>query len=1209
MINRSILTIFICLFAIFANITGIAQDYKKYSQLSEWKIQTWKGKGRGAVDSKENQITLKGGVGAMDQTVAVLYKPVLNIKKDGYLRFSAKLQGKDIGNFALLYAAVRSGGLKDLKSRKLSGSFSWQEVSLILHPAEEISQASYFAIRLYGPGKLELKDVQISPLDEKTAKALAKKEASELKQDREKRIGALMQSHKPTLRLANKDSVAQFKAWGTKRPAYSPYPNGWKEVARPAGDNNWEKPFISPKAKKDGYQIFSRSPLDVVSLDTQARVQDVSLPLRSFATPGEFEPLTFSVRALRNLKNVRVKLNELKSSRDTIPASHIDVRTVGFMRVKRDESRKRFYHEPFLLEKGPDFIDKDTTRRYWITVSVPENASPGIYKGEILFSADGISPRTIPVSFRVLPFHLNEPENTNIVWWARHGHKYPLRKDAVDMKEHGMTTLLAEVSVPTRDRKVDDKDIEKMADSLDEFLKIHKELGFRDKMIGGHSNHCIVFQWDNKIKWFRMYPPSEALDKEFLSVYKRLYIDEAKKRNWPEILHYPFDEPGGARPELLKPTGRYLKLLKNKFPQLKTWVTFGGGIAQGYDEFGILGPYLDYWVINRFNPDIDKTFKDHKKELWVYNGGISTFGATRVPDQRRNRFFYGVYAEKIGAKGVGQWVYAFDQPFKQPFCGNTGFVFFGEDGPLPSTYWENLREGIDDRRYLQLLKKKIAEAKKAGNKKKKALAKNAQKLVDSIMAQVSNRYQTGSDTPDARLDHFDYSVFDAWRKAIAQEIMKLDGTLKSCVAATEKDSKDLFDIENYNIESKTTDPFPLPEKRNGKAYRISKAPVIDGTLSEDEWKEAGLIEDFTYALFRLNSKAKHGYATAPVQQRVYVGYDDDAVYVAYENPLPKGTTPKTNAVHNDGNVWADDSVEFFIKPGMGPSPYWVFIANSKGVWLDGKIKNTGWNGEWETASSVENGKWICEIRIPWKNIDFTPRKGAKILMNFYRSDYPNGKYATWSPIDKGAHEPENFGLVELCEKKASPISIVRLDSPKVLKKGKNVFSCLLRTDRAGEIKVELSRNDKSIQTLKKKVSASEKIVSVKIPLTLKEKGKYRIQLNLNSGSKTEKRTFNLDFSGKLPLELKLQKEYISENDKVFACKFLSNIPDAMGSQMTLSIISDKGKIVAERKFKLEKTAAMIQMGIKGWTPGKYNCRIKSKTGIEINRTFEVVKGI
>ncbi len=1009
-----------------------------------------------------------------------------------------------------------------------------------------------------------------------------------------------------TLDLAKDDSVAQFKAWGTKRPAYSALPSGWKEVSRPKGDHNWEAPYVSSNSKKDAYQIFSRPALDVVSLDTQARVQDLDLPLRGFATPGEFEPVTFSIRAFKNIKNIRVKLNELKSPNGIIPASHIDVRTVGFVRVKRNESKKHFYNEPFLLEKGPDFIDKDTSRRYWITVFVPKNASPGVYKGNVLFSADGISSRVIPVSFRVLPFHLDKPDNTNFVWWVRHNHKYPLLKDAVDMKAHGMTTFLADVTVPTYDRKVSDEDITKMANSLDEFLHIHKRLEFKDKLIGGHSNHYIIYQWDKKINWFRMYPQSEALDKDFLSVYERLYIKEAKKRSWPEILHYQFDEPGGARPELLEPARRYMKLLKDKFPQFKTWGTFGGGIAQGYDEFTILGPYLDYWVINRFNPEIAKTFVKNKKDIWVYNGGTSTFSAAQVPDTRRNRFFYGVYAEKIGAKGVGQWVYAFDHPFKQAFVSNNGLVFFGQDGPLPSIYWENIREGIDDRRYLQLLKKKIAKANKSGNRQKILLAKNARKVLDSILAQASNNYQTGSDTPEGSLNHLDYSVFDSWRYLIAQEIMKLDGTLKSCITDSDINLKDFFKISHYNIKSKSTDHFLLSEKRKMKAYRVSKAPTIDGKFSKNEWSGAGIVEDFSYAPFRFNSKTKLGYASAPIQQRAYITYDDEAVYLAFENPLPVGIKPKTKAIYNDEGVWADDSVEFFIKPGMGPSPYWVFIVNSKGVWMDGKEKKTAWNGKWETASSVENGKWICEIKLPWKNLDFTPRLGANILMNFYRSDYPNGKYATWSPVDKGAHEPGKFGQVKLCGSKTSSISIVRMSSPKILKKGTNIFNCLLDTDIDGKLKVELVKNGKSIQSVWKKIPAANKIRSFKIPLTLNENGKYKIRTILSSGALTKKRIFNLDFTSKAPLELTLQKEYIPENKKVFVCKVLKNISGATDRNMTLTIINKKGKIVFKKKFKLEKNTAIIQFRIKAWALGEYICKINSNTGIETSKKFKII---
>ncbi len=47
-------------------------------------------------------------------------------------------------------------------------------------------------------------------------------------------------------------------------------------------------------------------------------------------------------------------------------------------------------------------VPKDKVQALWCGIQIPENAKPGFYKGVVTLTADGISPRSIPVQIEVV---------------------------------------------------------------------------------------------------------------------------------------------------------------------------------------------------------------------------------------------------------------------------------------------------------------------------------------------------------------------------------------------------------------------------------------------------------------------------------------------------------------------------------------------------------------------------------------------------------------------------------------------------------------------------------------------------------------------------------------------------------------------------------------------------------------------------------------
>ena len=55
--------------------------------------------------------------------------------------------------------------------------------------------------------------------------------------------------------------------------------------------------------------------------------------LIAFATPGEFEPVTFALYPVRSLQNVKVRVSPLTCSSGEIPAGNVDVRLATYWNV------------------------------------------------------------------------------------------------------------------------------------------------------------------------------------------------------------------------------------------------------------------------------------------------------------------------------------------------------------------------------------------------------------------------------------------------------------------------------------------------------------------------------------------------------------------------------------------------------------------------------------------------------------------------------------------------------------------------------------------------------------------------------------------------------------------------------------------------------------------------------------------------------------
>ncbi|MCX7925583.1 MAG: carbohydrate binding family 9 domain-containing protein [Fimbriimonadales bacterium] len=154
--------------------------------------------------------------------------------------------------------------------------------------------------------------------------------------------------------------------------------------------------------------------------------------------------------------------------------------------------------------------------------------------------------------------------------------------------------------------------------------------------------------------------------------------------------------------------------------------------------------------------------------------------------------------------------------------------------------------------------------------------------------------------------------------------------------------------------SQGVEPAAIP------AHKLSTVPVIDGVVNATEWAEALEIATFY-------NPVRGGRAELPT--RAYLGYTDEAIYVAFVCDDPEPSLIQAQQTRRDSNLESDDRVAFAVDPqARGLSPY-QFVVNPRGaqrlIVPEGAPDNVRWQGDWSAAARITETGWSAEMRIPF----------------------------------------------------------------------------------------------------------------------------------------------------------------------------------------------------------------------------------------------------
>ena len=545
-------------------------------------------------------------------------------------------------------------------------------------------------------------------------------------------------------------------------------------IEKPPVDRSYLDPYPD-------YALYTRSYLEHILPDVVPEAHEITTTISTFATPGEYEPLSFAIYAQRTLTEVVVSVSDLAHWSHVVPASEIDLRVVRVVAKRLDNHSAPEQTElaPEILDYGyastPQDIPAETSKQYWLIIHVPSETPPGDYQGTITIAPANAPMATLNLTLTVLPFTLQEsPTRSHSIGYrpllSFDGVTLPgdpfdyMQQDLADHRAHGMDS--GSVYTPVSVTLISGDEVVVDYTDLERHMDLLVELGFDApaawRGIGFLSDDLQALG-----------APTDTLEATYVEVVQTV-LEKAEEKGWPGIYFFPVDEPFG-HPEK-EAEFYWLAPLIKQAPGALVQVSLNGAetLPPEADPFTDVRFYsgwsADGWLpLHPFEEIAADAAASGDRLAFYYNtrsvGGRPEF----------SRVTFGLYAWNSPFLDQGVWIYqSFHEDPYDDTDGRTGDLAYAYPDPernyaptIPTLRWEGVREGIDDLRYLYTLEQAI-EAAEGDPAKAEAMAA-AQALLDDLWADL-NDYG-----PEARgiIAYFEPEDYRRYRWEMAQAILGL----------------------------------------------------------------------------------------------------------------------------------------------------------------------------------------------------------------------------------------------------------------------------------------------------------------------------------------------------------------------------------------------------------------------------------------------------
>ncbi len=501
----------------------------------------------------------------------------------------------------------------------------------------------------------------------------------------------------------------------------------------------------TPLIGSTGMHVWPVDPLMKVFPDakpSQARIA------RAEVARGEHATLQIVVRADAPLSGLSASAAPLTLAEGSAKLAARRLRFVGYVPVDRptqtppkDQLRKppADYPDP-LLEKERIDVPAGRAQPIWITIPVPVDSAPGLYRGALHVRARlaGQTTRaTCPIEVEVFPVTVEDSRLRVTNWFAMHARHMEidpkpetpeyyalLRRYARNMADHRQNVAIISPLSLARFQPGNDGKLLIDFSQFDKWVTIFQEEGVIGLIEGGHiggrkkgwdSPLVVTIREviDGKIRSRRVDPASAEADAFYARFFPAL-VRHLKAKGWLDIYtQHLADEPIASN---IKSYRAMARLARKYAPELK--------IIEACHTKDLVGA-IDVWVpqLNYLHRDFQH-YRERRRagdQVWFYTCVFPQGEyANRFIEQRliKTRLLHWINF-RYGITGYLHWGYNWwtaQDPFTHltrphggpPYlpAGDAWIVYPGKDGPLDSIRHEAMRDGIADYELLMMLKER-----------------------------------------------------------------------------------------------------------------------------------------------------------------------------------------------------------------------------------------------------------------------------------------------------------------------------------------------------------------------------------------------------------------------------------------------------------------------------------------------------------------------
>ncbi|MCX7017315.1 MAG: hypothetical protein NTW86_32925, partial [Candidatus Sumerlaeota bacterium] len=466
---------------------------------------------------------------------------------------------------------------------------------------------------------------------------------------------------------------------------------------------------------------------------------------------------------------------ELRGDGGAIPAERIETRWTQRLlkRVQYKQPREdaRLVWR-FLWREAPERIDAGQLRHLVVTVRPPDDAKPGLYRGQLSLSSSGKEIAALPVELRVPAFQLEKPEGKRVGCYYRDTDKSDeqVERELDDIRDHGGAVLMWHATVRVKAGKEGSATLASYdVEPVRRAVLLQKEYGFGPPFIVDPAPIQCATAAGLKVRNSPEFAQEVLASDEFRRLYagsiekvtaleKELGAGEFVLTWMDEVFNENRYEPWEAFCRVTRElcSNRIYITIHNRDPKMiekaDPWMDI-----RCYN-----GHVMDEWLSQ------GHTFEELREELhkagdeaWAYYN-IRDIGVT--PEWVRLCNGYWLWESPLTAHVP--WIYYSygGSPFDDLDSDHHDFGYAAPHPTKPEMVstleWEAFREGWDDLRYLATLQKALANAEKRGGAN--PAMTEAKKLLEE--------FRSGDPRVPAQAERLTAQDYERRREAMAKAI-------------------------------------------------------------------------------------------------------------------------------------------------------------------------------------------------------------------------------------------------------------------------------------------------------------------------------------------------------------------------------------------------------------------------------------------------------